>query len=374
MNSLIMKKEEVIALLDRYQNGTCNADEKALVESWYNARAEKNISFVQKKSVEVSIKQIWSDILVEAPAPGRSKSGLLVILVAAAMVLIVSGIFFFRVSGHKDELVSKTSDKTYDIAPGGNHAILTTADGKSINLNTTKTGLAISQTTVAYTDGTKVDALDMDAKNENAHPLQISTPRGGTYSVILQDGTKVWLNADSKLEFLSSYNHKTQRIVTLKGEAYFEVAKDKSRPFIVKSEGQNVIVLGTHFNICAYKGEEVKTTLLEGSVKVNGRTLKPDQQAILKDNKINIAQVDANEMVAWKNNDFIFTKQSLFSIMQSISRWYDVDVNYSKDVDLDQTFSMLVSKQKNLSQVLLGMSNTGKVKFEIKNKTVQVSK
>ncbi|MGJ1321037.1 FecR family protein [Sphingobacterium spiritivorum] len=367
-----MKKEEVIALLDRYQNGTCSAEEKALVESWYNVRAKKNIPSVRQESVEVTMKQIWSDILVKAPA--RSKSGLIYIFVAAAMVLIVSGVFFFSVSDYKDKRISKTSDYTYDIAPGGNQATLTTADGTSINLNTTKTGLIINQKAVAYSDGTKVDALPVNAKNEDSQVLQISTPRGGTYSVTLQDGTKVWLNADSKLEFLSSYNHKTQRIVTLRGEAYFEVAQDKSRPFIVKSEGQNVIVLGTHFNIRAYKGEAIKTTLLEGRVKVNGYTMKPNQQAILRDKRIDIVQVDANEMIAWKNSDFIFKKQSLYSIMQSISRWYDVDVNYDSDVDLDQTFSMLVSGKKNLSQVLLSISNTGKVKFKLKNKTIQVSK
>lgn len=194
---------------------------------------------------------------------------------------------------------------------------------------------------VTYNDGSVV-ANNNNSQNSTLSSsgiLKASTPRGGTYQIVLSDGTKVWLNASSELKFPASFNQTKQRSVELSGEAYFEVAKNKMKPFMVRSNGQEIEVLGTHFNVNSYLDEKVtKTTLLEGAIKLSqlkrdnpaSYVLRPGQQAVAG-NTVVIRNVDAMDVIDWKNGMFIFNKESLESIMRKLSRWYDVDVVFEDE-------------------------------------------
>jgi ferric-dicitrate binding protein FerR (iron transport regulator) len=204
----------------------------------------------------------------------------------------------------------------------------------------------------------------------------ISTPKGGQYQLELPDGSLVWLNASSSIYFPTSFIEKERR-VEITGEAYFEVAKSADKPFIVSVNNSEVQVLGTHFNINAYSDEEeVRTTLLEGSVKFvdgsNTSLLQPGQQSQLtKDRIVKVASnVDVNEVVSWKNGLFSFENAGIETIMRQLSRWYDVEIDYKGKTD--DIFVAEMSRNIKLSDVLKALELTGRVKFEIDGKKIVV--
>ena len=204
----------------------------------------------------------------------------------------------------------------------------------------------------------------------------ITTPRGGEYQLVLPDGTKVWLNAASSLKFPSAFTGKS-RDVELTGEAYFEVAKNKERPFRVKFNNSEIEVLGTHFDVKAYKDdEEARATLLEGSIKITKnneqRILLPGQQATESDKKgLKISAANIEEAVAWKNGFFIFHDLDIQSIMRTAARWYDIDVNYQGNLTNKQ-FGGRISKYKNISGLLKNLELTGTIHFTIEGRRVTV--
>jgi transmembrane sensor len=206
----------------------------------------------------------------------------------------------------------------------------------------------------------------------------ISTPRGGQFEVALPDGTKVWLNAASSLRFPTAFTGK-ERDVELTGEAYFEVAKNKDLPFHVTSAGQVIEVLGTHFNINAYTDEKsIKTTLFEGSVRVaknlKSAMLKPGEQSIVSNddaNTIRIADdVDADEVLAWKNGKFYFNDADVETVMRQVSRWYDVDIEYKGKSSADR-FTGNFTRDLNLSKTLKLLEFTG-INFKIEGRKIIV--
>ncbi|WP_448634930.1 FecR family protein [Pedobacter panaciterrae] len=226
---------------------------------------------------------------------------------------------------------------------------------------------------------------DSDPQGKNGAQLfnTIETPNGGKYQVNLPDGTRVWLNAASLLRYPTKFSG-SKRVVELTGEGYFEVAKLPGKiPFIVKSEGQEVEVLGTHFNINSYEDEgPIKTTLLEGSVRVirsksswnapdNNVLLRPGEQSELGEQKINVKEVNTESILAWKDGDFVFDGDDLKSIMRKVARWYDVEVIYKGEFD-DVKFGGLISRSKNISSVLGIMESTGKIHFVIEGNRITV--
>lgn len=297
--------------------------------------------------------------------------------VAAAAVIILSlsvgGYFYFNKTSEKQ--IAKVEVKN-DVAPGGNKAILTLADGSQIILDNAKNGNVTQQ------GNTKVIKLDdgqlaYNTTSENGVVLYntISTPKGGQYQVILADGSKVLMNAESSLRFPTSFSGK-ERNVELKGEGYFEVAKNKSKPFHVKVNDLDVMVLGTHFNINAYANERaVKTTLLEGSVKVAAANvstvLKAGQQAILANGQLtkNNAE-DLDEIIAWKEGVFYFNNADIQQIMKQVERWYDIEVEYAGAITKDK-FSGKISRSANLSKVLSILSYSN-VHFKLEGKKLTV--
>lgn len=264
-----------------------------------------------------------------------------------------------------------------EITPGGNKAVLTLANGTSINLSNSQNGSLTTQGNIKISKANGMLSYNI-VNNKNSEMLYntISTPRGGQYQLILTDGTKVWLNAASSLRYPANFIGK-KRQVELTGEAYFEVAHNIDKPFIVKLHNMEVEVLGTHFNINSYEDESnIKATLLEGSIKINqpdgSQLLKPGQQAqVNKSGVIKIIKkVDEESVIAWKNEKFQFVRADIQTIMRQIKRWYDVDVEYQANIPTH--FGGSISRNVNLSQVLNIMEQTQKVNFKVEGRKIIV--
>jgi transmembrane sensor len=295
------------------------------------------------------------------------------------LILIAGSYFYFRQSPHKQ--IAKTEDASKriknDVAPGGNKAVLTLANGSQIILDSAKNGAVSKQgnTIIVKLDDGKLAYKPVGLNGEIIYNT-ISTPRGGQYEIVLADGSKVWLNAASSLKFPAAFVGK-ERNVELTGEGYFEVAKNPSKPFKIKVNDATIEVLGTHFNINSYTDEvSVKTTLLEGSLKVNKGNasiiLTPGQQAqIINSGKIVLNKdVDVNAVMAWKEGFFEFENIELPAIMRQIERWYDVSVQY-EHTDNKERFGGRISRNLSLSNVLHLLETNG-VRFKLDGNKITV--
>jgi transmembrane sensor len=305
------------------------------------------------------------------------------IAAAASIIgLILLGTFFWFNRDEQREVsqteVRKNGYKN-DVLPGGDKAILTLADGSTIVLDDAQNGALTQQgNTKVIKLGGKLAYDPAGSGSTEVVYNTISTPRGGQYQIELPDGSQVWLNAASSLRFPTAFAGKERR-VEISGEAYFEVAKNRSMPFVVRVNGAEVQVLGTHFNVMAYQEEDVvKTTLLEGAVQfVSGNStslLKPGQQSQLtKEGKVKVVSgIDVDEVMAWKNGMFHFENVDIETIMQQLSRWYDVEVVF-KSKNTREQFVVEMPRSSKLSDVLRVLELTGDIKFEIEGKKVIVS-
>jgi len=298
--------------------------------------------------------------------------------VAAVLAVVYIGVYFFN--NQPEKVVTVPTITVHDIKPGGYGATLTMANGRKVSLANAVSGEIGRESGIVITksgDGKLVYEVDEKTSDPNASNT-LSTARGETYQVRLPDGSLVYLNAASSLTYATSLIENGKRVVTLSGEGYFEVAKDKQHPFVVKTDRQEVEVLGTHFNISSYADDAVeKTTLLEGSVKLsasgNSKVLKPGQQAKLIAGKIQIGETDTDLAVAWKNNEFVVESEHIENIMKMIERWYNVEVVYMGE-KTNQRFSGKVSRFDKLSKVLEIVESTGEAHFKVKGRTVYVSR
>jgi ferric-dicitrate binding protein FerR (iron transport regulator) len=284
--------------------------------------------------------------------------------VAAILLVVVTTIFFLFQGNQQQPVQFARKDTVVDVAPGGDKAILTLADGTKIALDTASNG------SLAHQGGIKViklgGLLSYDAEGGSTEVLYntITTPRGGQYQLELADGSKVWLNAASSLRYPTAFVGK-ERTVELTGEGYFEIAHHAAKPFRVKVKEMEVTVLGTHFNINSYEDEpQAKTTLLEGRVQVKKTDkyiyLNPGQQAAISEGSPSIRvinDVDVEEVVAWKNGLIQFSGADLGKVMRNISRWYNVETGYTNEQAAH--LSGKVSRNLNLSQVIKVLEESG---------------
>lgn len=377
-----MNETKILALLQKYQNGTLSNADKDKLDAWYLHKASNSNLQLSEQELEDSYEYLKSKLPLQQETEVIRLWPRLA--VAASIVLLLgTGLFYFT---KPNQQTIQVVEKTQEIAPGGNRGILTLSNGKQIVLSDisakdtiAKEGKKEEITIKMSANGviTYVINPNTDAPKENANSFNtLSTPTGGQYNIVLADGTKVYLNAVSSIKYPTQFNG-NQRMVELEGEAYFEVAKNKNKPFIVKSGNQAIEVLGTHFNVHAYSNESViKTTLLEGSVAVTSKNqkaiLKPGEQSNVSDysNKITIREVDTEAAIAWKNGRFKFDNADLKTVMRQLERWYGINVEYRGDVS-DVRFNGGTFRNKNLSEVLkvLELSN---IKFKVEGKTIIV--
>jgi transmembrane sensor len=298
--------------------------------------------------------------------------------ITASVAIIAYCIYFF---GFDRKLNFGNSTTVSSIIPGRNGATLTLANGHKILLSDAVNGELASESGVIISknsNGQLIYELKSVETNGSKSINTLSTTNGETYQVILPDHTQVWLNSGSSLSYPASFTGSAERKVKLTGEAYFEVAKDKKRPFRVATAQQEVEVLGTHFNINSYSDEPVvRTTLLEGSIKIKQYsfdhtvTLKPNQQSILRHGAFKIEIADVAEAVAWKNGNFVFNGETIQSIMRKLARWYNIEVDYEGKIT-EEVFYADISRNKNITEVLKVLQQAEGVHFKIEERRVTV--
>jgi ferric-dicitrate binding protein FerR (iron transport regulator) len=204
--------------------------------------------------------------------------------------------------------------------------------------------------------------------------LSVTTPRGKDYHLTLSDGTQVWLNADSKLEFPKHFNG-NQRRVKLQGEAYFEVAKNVGKPFMVETDFFNTTVLGTTFNIKAYTQKDANIVLIEGSVKVAAKgkqsvTLTPGQQLSVLNSQFSVKEVDTYPYTQWREGFFYFENQTLFEIMQELGRWYNVNIAFDDPLKMNVRLHFVAKRSQSLAEAIKNMNDLNVVNIELTSDAV----
>lgn len=383
-------------LFDKYLSDAITNDE--LEEFWQLISSTNDAGVFPE-----SIKNYWSELRHHDISPGQEGSGILdqvlkagrnnnqehlvvasrrsftiinrCIQIAASLVLLAGIYALFHRMPKQTAVIAK--NKT--TAAPGNQVLLTLADGSQINLNDHANGIVTGQggvQIIKQQNGT-LSYQGTTRENMSGSYNTITTPPGEQYHIVLSDGTGVWLNATSSIRFPIAFHHNT-RTVEVSGEAFFEVAKHASQPFIVHARNVQVQVLGTAFNIMAYHDEEaVKTTLVNGAVEVvkgaSKQLIKPGQQAVLPTNSDNISVVEADmkEVLAWKEGEFRFYNAELTSIMRQITRWYDVEIVYQGAIP-ENRFYGVIPRQNNVAQLLEILETTHYVHFRTEGRKIIV--
>ena len=383
------EEKKFYVLAEKWLNSTITPEEKIVFFDWYNKYQDSPLTITETvaKDADALKLKLWQAI--QSKRNLSNKKGIISYLntrrIAAAVILLVASAsiyFLLNTTNTNTSLVSLSANKikTTPILPGGNKATLTLANGKVITLDDAANGTISTQTNTKIIK-LKSGLLSYQTNNSGSTAVAsinvLTTPKGGQYQVVLPDGTSVWLNAASTLKYPTFFSA-NERTVELSGEAYFEVTKNKDVPFKVKVNDMEVNVLGTHFNVMAYNDENViKTTLLEGSVKVStsniSKLIVPGQQVQLATSgKFTVSDADVDEAVAWKNGFFQFNSADMQTIIKQLSRWYDVDIVCDKKID--EHFTGTISRNVEADKVFKMLQSTGAIKIDVKNKQVLITK
>lgn len=380
-------KQELNSLFQKFLKSNCSPAEVSLLLGYYHTDKidildELILEELENDESEVVAPpaSVYEQIQQKMRRMEEGKVGRLRLrwVAAAAVAIVIFGAGWFINDLRKaDVLVAGSGDKNLpQIRPGENKATLTLGNGRVIDLSSRKKGIKIGMNGASYTDGEALNELGAALGTQDEIFTAI-TPKGGTYEFILPDGSKVSLNAGTVFKFPSKFRPGQKRLVELvKGEAYFEIAKDRLRPFIVKSANQEVEVLGTEFNISNYEDDPtVATTLVEGSVKLKKQNaewlLKPGDQAIDDAGTVKIEPVDVTGVIAWKEGNFRFNAEPMSSVAKKLERWYDVDISLSEAVAVEH-FTGKISRNRSIRHVLDLMKETNRLHFKIEGRRIVI--
>ena len=375
--------EHIIDLIKAHLTGELNADGREALDAW-RAEDARNRAFFERVCRDSSIARenaIYAATDAEkafrrfqARISRRRRTRVRMMWYAAALLLPAAGIALLWPGEPKTE---PTAAPAAEIVPGSPRAVLTLADGEQVRLSEEEpqesTRLAAME--VRQSDGalSYKDARRDDESARIEHNT-LRTVRGGEYRLELSDGTAVYLNASTTLRYPVAFG-KGERRVELDGEAYFEVAKDTARPFIVKARQVDIRVLGTSFDVSTYGGEIV-ATLVEGKVRMrqgaDSVTLLPNQQAVADKHGFAVRQVNARDFTLWREGIFFFENETLETILDHLARWYDVDIFYAEQSVKTSRYSMKVERYKHIDEILRRLAQTNHVRFEIKERTIFV--
>ncbi|WP_345953384.1 FecR domain-containing protein [Mucilaginibacter sp. PAMB04168] len=372
--------KDIQKMIERYVAGTATAEEAAFVESYYAYQDRNEVPDISADEKEALRKETFENISNQLNATPQTKKRIINIyryatVAAVLLVATTTAYLFLHRASPSNKLENVSVKKPLDVMPGSNKAILTLADGSTMILDDKADGNLKELPGLIITKTRKGELVYKVLSKQSSEQITaintVTTPKGGQYQVVLPDGTRVWLNAASRLTYPQFFAGKT-REVKLEGEGYFEVSKNKAMPFHVFTGNQDVEVTGTHFNINGYMDDgSINTTLLEGGITLHhhGRSQKiiPGEQAnvLTKPFAIKVQRVDTEEVVAWKNGLFEFNNASLRQIMSQLERWYDIKVDYSSLPA--KRYNGMVPRSANLSRVLKMLEVTGNIKFEIQN-------
>lgn len=389
---------KLIEIIDRYRNDLCSNEEVQWLENFLTSGEEQELAskllaqgllkpvsdtFDQNAELKNELSEVY-DLIAERTGHLKKHKHFLrdysgIITIAASLFLIsFIWLYIYTTNNVKNPQIKITEN---DVRPGTNKAILTLANGAKITLDdkvkeqvAVQNGINIRKTT----EGQLIYEKVKSEQNTKPQYNTVTIPRGGEYQIVLSDGTKIWLNAATTLQYTANLRERgKRRVKLLAGEAYFEVAKDKSHPFVVETGSQEVEVLGTHFNINSYgdKGRTV-TTLEEGSVCVSSllgtkqsKVIQPGQQAINKGANLEVLPANLETALAWKNGRLYFEDADLRSVLLEVSRWYDIDIEFKKDPN-GELFTGGIKRQSNLSAMIKVLRLSGvKATLEFKGST-----
>lgn len=365
-------EKRIIYLLERFENKQATPGELVELDQWYASfeHEPKLTDRVSAEETEEMHRRILQRLDSAASSSGVVKPKSLISLKfgGVSILLLIIGILLI----HHPEKVEKVSGLQYDVAAGKNKARLLIPGHQAIDLEKasigiiyTAPGLVIRKDSMGLISYRRTNSISASSAIN-----KLIIPAGGTFRVNLEDGSKIWLNANSQLYFPAEFSG-TERKVGLTGEAYFEVAKNKAKPFLVQTPRQQIQVLGTHFNVNAYTDEQKqKTTLLEGLVQITtleaqSKTviIKPGQQAEQNNELIQIKSVDADAAASWKEGLFVFDHTELQELMRQLSRWYNVEIVYQGNPQR-RVFSGEIPKNYSLAAVLR-ILELGSIHFRI---------
>ena len=340
---------------------------------------EANLEWMDKIRTEEAL-QLTKEQVEFTPEHNSLKTKKWFYSIAASVILLIAAFGIYKIINNKNSelpLVTKISQN--GIQPGGNKATLKLSNGSVIDLVSAPNGVIKNDNGTTINKSKDGEILYNDSSNANNNITSynvLTTPKGGQYKVQLPDGSLVWLNAASSLKYPTSFTG-TERNVELNGEGYFEITKDKTKPFKVKlADGSEVKVLGTHFNVMAYEDEKSKdVTLLEGSVEItrdnDNQKLEPGQQVRITSKKIILVNsVDTAEITGWKNGQFVFHNADIQSIMRQVARWYNVNIKY--ETNSSQHFNATILRKEPVLRLLHILEETDQIHFKIENQTIYV--
>jgi transmembrane sensor len=367
LHACLIGMDKVAALLQKYNNGTATPRERALVESWY-LKYQTQQSDLRPEDLEAEFELGLADLqgrIAQRPTRLWPKYA-----IAASLLCALSFAAYFAL---QKPPVPQTAVIVNDVDPGGNKAILTLSNGQKVVLGSRqgriasqgKTNISLTANGSVNYEGTAAGAVQYNT---------LTVPIGNRRDMTLSDGTEVSLDAGSSITFPVAFNQ-AERAVSVTGQVYFKVKHDAAHPFQVKVKDLLIRDIGTEFNINAYEDEgAVRTTLVEGIVKVNDRTLAPGQQAIaIKDQPLAVKPADVEAVTAWRSDNFALHGQDLRTTMRQLARWYNVTVVYDHAAENERVLAD-ISRQRKLSVILHAIEQTNaKIKFRIEGHQIIVT-
>ncbi len=379
-----MSEDRIRFLLSKYIHRQCSPQEEAELFSFL-----RELSDEQKDDL---LSNIWNDFeskqelpeeeaeqILDAILTRKSRFPLKYISIAASVLIVLSAGAYFLLNSNKQLSADSNKIALADIRPGENKAELTMGNGKKILLGTGLQKITVPNTDVVIQENANGSLTYNKGTITDTEPITydtLRTPKGGVYQLNLGDGTKIWLNTASAIRFPEKPGRRSRDVELLYGEAYFEVEHRTDAPFTVKTAAGVIRDLGTHFNVNTGTGDgQVAATLLEGAIQIetnnNIKSIKPGQQVLFNRGKLAVHEVDAEEMIAWKDGYFMFD-ETMESAMQKISLWYDVKVEYQDEGIKGVPVLATITRYSSISNVLHILEMTKKVRFKIDGRTVKV--
>lgn len=384
MENLEASEIEVQHLIIRYLDGSATDEESVVLQQWLEESDEHFNLFRELRQDWLSIgcqeryrtDRGWEKTeqrLLRRMRDKRRHIGYRLVGYAAAVVLLFS-VGYYSVRYAQQEKTALVVSE--NIEPGSKKAVLVLSTDEKVELNNDSAEALLQGDAIVKKEGNTLVYDEKQPTSGEEEYNRLITPRGGEYSVILSDGTKVWLNAESELKYPVRFSG-TERKVYLKGEAYFAVAKQAGKTFVVCSDDTKIRVLGTEFNVRNYDDQQMATTLVKGTVMVAGGNgqecrLEPGQQAVVSKGGIDVKEVEVMYYTAWKDGYFMYEEKSLDEIMRELSRWYDFSYFYQNSRLEKEKLTAKLRKFDSVDKIFEILSETGHFGFVTKGKTVTV--
>ncbi|MBW7889992.1 MAG: FecR domain-containing protein [Chitinophagaceae bacterium] len=374
-----MKEIQLTELIGKYLSGKANKQEREIIERWYESFDTSEAKFEKKFNIKNSSARSWEAVKNRINKKRNVEFGKVYLWIAAASIIILlfSSLFLLvRSSSENNGKPTKEISELQDALPGGDRAMLILSDGRQIVLDTVSSGILVEEDNYQITkekDGLLVcrELAGYEENNEKIRYSIISTPKGGKYRILLTDGSKVFLNTASSMKFPLHYARK-ERKVEIEGEAFFEVARNKHKPFIVKKGDVEVKVLGTKFNMQAYDDDQnIEVTLVEGLVSIEKSDTRKGSQLLRPGEKIQIGkngrrvlikETNVDEATAWKDNLFWFDDSDINQVSKILSRWYNIRIEVRGHIT--DKFTGSIPMDLPLSKVLGMLQKTTNLRYK----------